>query len=144
MNGMAHPNVNDACIMIGVCHAPLDRDSGVPRAVRCVANGDRHLPAERCTVLRKDDEPHAVFWQRVVNTVRGLKLGRAFDHTVVLLVFHEGDPLPDARECMQDDANFNVKRTLWHTAIYARDGRMRIGALCMLADLSQARAQAKH
>jgi hypothetical protein len=109
-----------------------------------LASGDRNLPAERCTVVRKDGEPHAVFWQRVVNTVRGLKFGRAFDHTVVLFIFHEGDPLPGARECMQDDANFNVKRTLWHTANYSRDARMRIGALCMLADLSAAPVRAKH
>lgn len=127
----AHPNVNDACIMLGVHTFGLEADR-VPCVARCILAGDERAPSHRRTVPRGAIETPDAFWARVVNTVRELKAGRAYNHTVS--VFFDYTNSRTAADWFMDDAKFNLHQIDIHTAYHSRSGKRRVDALCKLYD----------
>lgn len=128
----AHAKVNDACITLGVYTFGLDADR-VPSLARCILAGDERAPSFRRTVLRTATETPGAFWQRVVSTVRELKAGREWNHTVSIF-FSYGESRHSAGEWLTLDAKFNLRQIDIHTAHHSRSSKRRLAALCKLYD----------
>jgi hypothetical protein len=126
----AHPNVNDVCIMLGT-HV-FGGDGGIPCVALVILAGDERAPSRRRTVVRTGSETPAAFRQRVVDTVRELKAGRRYDHTVS--IFHRTKNTRSAGEWLSSDARWNMRQINIHTAYHSRSSTRRVAALCKLYD----------
>lgn len=127
---MSHANVNDAMIMMGV-HAFGLEPYRVPMVAKVILAADELAPAVRRSVPRTADETPEQFWQRVVNTVREIKVGRPWDHTVSIF-FSYSNPRSVAEWFMRDAA-WNMRQIDVHLAYHSRTARQRIDALGRLA-----------
>jgi hypothetical protein len=126
-----HPRVNDACIMLGAYTFGLEAHR-VPLVARIFLAGDEKAPTVRRTVPRTAAETPEQFWQRVVDTVRELKAGREWNHTVSIFLRYENQHT--AGEWLSLDARWNLRQIDWHLSQFGRTGMQRVNALCRLHD----------
>lgn len=118
----AHPNVNDAMLMIST-HLIGLAPCRVPLVIKCIAAGTQRTPSVRRTVPRTATESPDAYWQRVVNTVRELKAGYPWDHCVTLVCDYR-NPY-SAADWFMFDANHNMRQILWHVTTRDVDGSTR-------------------
>lgn len=104
----------------------------VPMTAELFIAADEKAPTVRRTVPRTAAETPEAFWQRVVDTVRELKAGREWNHTVSIFLRYENRH--SAGEWLSLDARWNMRQIDVHTAFHARSSKRRVDALCRLYD----------
>ena len=119
-------------------HYTLIGDSGVcPDGVLVLVNpGDGSGPTLQRTLYRKGDgetvETEAAFWQRIVEAAQEFGYPLGWKSNVVIICKYDAVADPQAEE---KDARVNYIRTLSHVAKHDPSHKLRVHALCQLADL---------
>lgn len=130
----AHPNVNDAMIMMGVHGFGFEPERpAAPLVAKVILAGDQRAPSVRRTVPRTASETAQQFYQRVIDTTREMKAGRSWDHTVSIFFSYENRY--SAAEWFTRDAKWNMRQIDIHLAYHSNSAKRRVDALCRLADI---------